>query len=108
MDGAAALRESRTAVGAKFSDYAQAANCSCERAWRRNSRKRLTHALAHATELPRVGEMKSRASEAPHGDDEDGSSKSPGAAENNRRLVRENAKGIPYNAKEIPAPFVFF
>jgi len=59
-------------------------------------------------ELPRVGEMKSRASEAPHGDDEDGSSKSPGAAENNRRLVRENAKGIPYNAKEIPAPLAFF
>jgi hypothetical protein len=58
-------------------------------------------------ELPGVGEMKSRPSEAPHGDDEHGSGKGPGAAENNRRLARENAKGIPYNAKEIPVPFVF-
>src|SRR6266566_6270146 len=59
-------------------------------------------------ELPGVGEMKGRPSEAPHGDNEHGSGKSPGAAENNRRLAGENAKGIPHDAKEIPGPFVFF
>src|SRR6266480_5273826 len=58
-------------------------------------------------ELPGVGKMKSRPSEAPHGDDEHGSGKGPAAPGINRRLARETAKGIAHDAKEIPMPFVF-
>ena len=51
-------------------------------------------------QLPGIGKMKRRSGEKPHEDDEHSSGKSPCAAENNRRLARENAKRILDDTKK--------
>src|SRR5436305_12485810 len=58
-------------------------------------------------QLPRVGEMKSGASEEPDGNHKHSSSKCPGAAENHGGMARENAKCVADDTKEIAFLFVF-
>ena len=53
-------------------------------------------------ELPCIGEMKGGSGEDPHEDDKHRSGKGPGAAKDDGRPARENAKGVTYDAKKIP------
>src|SRR5437667_8281681 len=52
-------------------------------------------------ELPRIGEMKGGTGEDPHEDDKHSSGKGPGAAKDDGRPARENAKGVTDDTKKI-------
>ena len=57
-------------------------------------------------QLPRIGKMKGRAGQRPDHDDENRGGKCPGTAENDGRLPREDAEGIPHATEEVALFFL--
>ena len=58
-------------------------------------------------QLPRVGKMKGRTGQGPDHDDENRSAKCPGAAEDDRRMSREDAEGVSRAAQEVAIRFLW-
>ena len=52
-------------------------------------------------QLPGVRKLKSRSSEQPYEDDYNGAGKRPGSAQNNRRLMCEDAKCVLHHLEKL-------
>ena len=56
-------------------------------------------------ELPRVRVIEDVTGQRPDHNDRDGDDEGPGAAEDFRGITREDTKGVPHPAEEIPVRF---